>query len=126
MLSTAMNPLRPLLASALLAALAMGGVVLPVAHDAAHVAERVDVKEAHSDHHHHELEDDHGAEAQPYCPDAAEVELVCALCAAPPMAVLAHEGAPFGVPASSPWQDAEARGAEADETARSARSPPTA
>lgn len=71
---------RPVFASVLLAALAMGGVVLPVLHDAAHVAERVEVEQAHSDHHHHQVEDDHGAEAQPYCPEAASIELVCALC----------------------------------------------
>lgn len=121
-----MHVFRPVFASALLIALAMGGVVLPVLHDAAHAAERVEVTQSHSDHHHHQLEDAHGIEVQPDCPDAAELDLVCALCVTPPMAVLAQDTEAFEVSSASQWLDPEARAAEADAIPRTARGPPAA
>ena len=79
--ASAVPVVRPVLAAFLLAVLAVGGVVLPVAHDVAH-AEAPDVVEtAHADgHHHHEVADAHGVEAQPVCPEAVDPDLACALC----------------------------------------------
>ncbi|GAB5535423.1 MAG: hypothetical protein Rubg2KO_16720 [Rubricoccaceae bacterium] len=121
-----MDALRPVFASVLVAALAMGGVVLPVLHDAAHALERTEVELAHSDHHHHQLEDTHDAEAQPYCPDAAEVELVCAVCSTQIAAMLASSMRGQEVPAHQLGaSDGEVR-ADADGITHTARGPPTA
>jgi hypothetical protein len=120
------NRFRPILASVLLAAWLAGGVMLPVLHDAAHVAERAKVEQTHRDHHHHQIEDDHRAEIQPYCPDATNAELVCALCQVHVAAMLASSSLAFTAPSLLDGSALEARPEGIERTATSARGPPTA
>lgn len=82
-----MTVARTLSAWTLLAALAVGGVVVPSVHDAHHGLERSEAlaalaaHAASGDHHHHAAgADDHGPEAQPVCPTAAHLALDCAVC----------------------------------------------
>ncbi|MEO0560441.1 MAG: hypothetical protein AAF170_19930 [Bacteroidota bacterium] len=117
-----MDALRPLFALTLLIALAMGGVVMPVVHEATHLAERVEGTHDHSDH--HQLEGDHTAEVQLHSPEVAETE--CALCSAPPITSVANLSAVFSVSesplpieSSTPW-------AATDDVPRAARGPPAA
>lgn len=78
---------RSLSAWMLLAALAVGGVLVPSVHDTHHGLERAEAlaalatHAASGDHHHHEAgAHDHGPEAQPVCPTAAHLALDCAVC----------------------------------------------
>ena len=126
---------RPLLAFVLLAVWTAGGLALPVAHDLAHGAERADRQEriahthgdaAHVDHHHHADGETHGTEAQPFCPDQADVELACTLCTSPPTATLAAAAAtPQTATASAAFSN-RVRLASADAASPDARGPPAA
>lgn len=71
----------------LLAALAVGGVLAPSAHDAHHGLERSEALAGLADHaagggHHHHVDgaETHGPEAQRACPTAAHLALDCAVC----------------------------------------------
>jgi len=122
--------LRPLLASALLAVWAVGGVVLPVAHDVGHSGEQVEraerIAETHDDHHHHEAESLHGTEAQPYCPETVDIDLICAVCSTHAAAMLASSTLGLGAPTRQIEASDTERWADSEGTAHFARGPPTA
>lgn len=69
----------------LLAAFAVGGVLVPAAHEAAHGWERLEARAAlagHADdgHHHDEVGHTHGPEVQAPCPTPVALHLDCATC----------------------------------------------
>ena len=122
-----MTDRRPVFALVLAAAFAVGGLVLPVAHDVAHAGERTDwVAQTHGDHHHHDDASTHGHEAQPACPDSGHLEMDCALCQAPVGADLSHGTvAAGGAPETTPLAHGH-EAAHAGEAGTSVRGPPLA
>ena len=72
-----MTALRPALASVLLAVLAVGGVVLPAVHHAAHGLEVAEARDAHAADHGHGT--DGGPSAEAPCPPAPS-DVDCAVC----------------------------------------------
>lgn len=72
-----MTALRPVLASALLAVLTAGGLVLPSVHEAAHTLETAEERADHAATHHGEA----GDTAETPCPPPAH-EVDCAVCTA--------------------------------------------
>ena len=66
----------------LLAVFALGGLVAPVLHDAAHAGERAAERAEHlaAGHHHHAASETHDAEADAPCPEPFALDLQCVLC----------------------------------------------
>ena len=130
MFPTTVNTLRPLLALFLLAVWAGGAIVLPVAHDVVHSGEQAEraerIAETHGDHHHHGADSPHGTEAQPYCPETTDMDLVCAVCSTPAAAMLASSVAAFDALSSRHRSANVDVRADADETTQLARGPPAA
>lgn len=130
MFPTIVNTLRPVLAFVLLSVWAVGGVVLPVAHDVAHSGEQAEraerIAETHDDHHHHGVESPHGTEVQPYCPETLDVDLMCAVCSTSAEALVASSSLVLEAPDRQLGaSDAETRAA-GEGALHSARGPPTA
>ena len=121
-----MSALRSVLASALLAVLAMGGVVLPSVHHAAHGLEVAETRDAHVAAHHDDAADADRAgapSADAPCPPAPN-DVDCAVCvglssaADPAVAAVLPEATRATFEAHADWVRAVAA------TGAGARAPP--
>jgi hypothetical protein len=125
-------PVSPVAAWLLLIAFVIGGLVVPVAHEAAHLAEEMAAERAlaaahAAADHHHDADTAHGTEVQPACPDAHERGWTCPVCQAPTahaVAASAFAGPSLRAAVSDvPPADALGRAAPAD---LAVRGPPAA